>query len=147
MRHVSFKVLISCLIMCVAAWAEEVPLVASSLVPAATGNVNYERDRNNNIKFTVSSKHLAAPERLTPAKNAYVVWLKSPGGQPQNAGVLRINKDLEGSFTSTTPFKAFDVVITAEDNPAISQPMGAGSYARQHSGALSTKGAKSVAPR
>jgi hypothetical protein len=106
------------------AWAGEVPLVASSLVPAAAGTISYEHDRNRNIKLEIKTKHLAAPERLTPAKNSYVVWIRSNDGQTQNAGVLRINSDLEGSFTTTTPVKAFDVLITAEDSSSVSQPSG-----------------------
>jgi len=124
MRRISFMVLLSGLIMCVAVWAGEIPLVASSLVPAATGKLSYEHDRNGNLKFTISTKHLAPPERLTPAKNSYVVWIRPTDGQPQNAGILRINNDLEGSFSATTPAKAFDVVITAEDSPTIAQPTG-----------------------
>lgn len=124
MRRLSLIAFVSALIMCVPAWAADVPLVASSLVPAATGKVSYEHDRNGNLKFTISTKHLASPERLTPAKNAYVVWIKSSDGQQQNAGVLKINNDLEGSFSTTTPVKAFDIVITAEDSPSVSQPMG-----------------------
>src|SRR5437762_2661875 len=108
MRRTSFMVFISGLIMCVAVWAGDIPLVASSIVPAATGKVSYEHDRNGNLKFRISTKHLAAPERLTPAKSAYVVWIRPNDGQPQNAGVLRINNDLEGSFSATTPVKAFD---------------------------------------
>ena len=106
------------------AWAGDVPLVASSSVPAAAGKINYEHDRNGNIKVDIKTKHLAAPERLTPAKNAYVVWIRSNDGQTQNAGVLKVNDKLEGSFTTTTPIKAFDVVITAEDSPTVSQPSG-----------------------
>jgi hypothetical protein len=125
MRRVNLIVVfVSALMMCVAAWAGDIPLVASSLVPAASGKVSFEHDRNGNVKFTISTKHLAAPERLTPAKNSYVVWLKSSDGQQQNAGVLKINNDLEGSFSTTTPLKAFDIVITAEDSPTVSQPMG-----------------------
>jgi hypothetical protein len=54
-----------------------------------------EHDRNGNVTFTISTKHLAAPERLTPAKNSYVVWIRPTDGQPQNAGALRINNELE----------------------------------------------------
>jgi len=122
MRHL--LLLISVLILCVAAWAGEIPLVASSLVPAAAGTVSYEHDRNRNIKLEIKTKHLAAPERLTPAKNAYVVWIRSTDGQLQNAGLLKINSDLEGSFSTTTPLKAFDILITAEDNLSATQPTG-----------------------
>jgi hypothetical protein len=124
MRHISFIVSISVLIMCVAVWAGELRLVASSLVPAATAKVSYEHDRNGNVTFTISTKHLDAPERLTPAKNSYVVWIRPTDGQPQNAGALRINNELEGSFSTTTPAPAFDIVITAEDNPKTMQPTG-----------------------
>jgi hypothetical protein len=94
------------------------------LVPAASGKINYEHDRNGNIKLEIKTKHLAAPERLTPAKNSYVVWIRSNDAQTQNAGVLKVNDNLEGSFITTTPIKAFDVVITAEDSPSVSQPSG-----------------------
>jgi hypothetical protein len=53
-----------------------------------------------------------------------VVWIKPRDGEPQNAGVLRVNNDLEGSFHTVTPVKAFDIVITAEDNPSVTQPTG-----------------------
>jgi hypothetical protein len=111
-------------LLCSVAWAGEIPLVASSLDPAAVGRISYEHDRNRNIKLEIKTQHLAAPERLTPAKNSYVVWIRSNDGQTQNAGVLRINSDLEGSFTTTTPVKAFDVLITAEDSPTVAQPSG-----------------------
>ena len=119
--------LLSCLIvalLCTAAWAGEIPLVASSLVPAAAGKISYEHDRNRNVKLEIKTKHLAEPERLTPAKKSYVVWIRTNDGQTQNAGVLRVNSDLDGSFTTTTPAKAFDVLITAEENPSVSQPSG-----------------------
>ena len=99
-------------------------MVASPIVPAAQGKLSYEHDRNGNIKFKIETKNLAAPEQLTPAKNAYVVWIVPRDGQPQNAGVLKVNNDLQGSFSSTTPAKAFDVKVTAEDNPTVSQPTG-----------------------
>ncbi len=117
-------VLLSASIVSVAAWAGDIPLVASSLVPAASGKVSYEHDRNGNLKLEIRAKHLAAPQRLTPAKNSYVVWIRSTDGQMQNAGSLRINGSLEGSFVTTTPTKGFDIVITAEDNPSATQPAG-----------------------
>ena len=120
----SLLVFISALVLCVAAWAGDIPLVASSAVPAASGKVSYEHDRNGNLKLDIKTKHLAAPERLTPAKNSYVVWIRSTDGQTQNAGLLRVNSNLEGSFSTTTPIKAFDISITAEDNPSASQPTG-----------------------
>jgi anti-sigma-K factor RskA len=124
MRHASVLTLIVGLILSVAVWAGEIPLVASSIVPAASGKVSYEHDRNGNIKLQIQTKNLASPERLTPGRNAYVVWIEPRDGQPQNAGVLKVNNDLDGSFSTTTPSKAFDIKVTAEDSPTVSQPTG-----------------------
>ena len=122
--------------MCLAASAGEIPLLADSLVPGAVGRASYEHDCNRNIKLAIATSHLAPPERLTPAKTAYVVWLKPSNGQPQNAGVLKVNNKLEGSFRTVTPMNAFDVVITAEDNPSIDATYRTGNSPRQYSDAL-----------
>jgi len=124
MRRTNLAVLIGLLAMCVAAWAGDAPLIASSIVPAARGTVSFQHDKNGNLKYHISTKSLASPQQLTPAKNAYVIWLKPRDGQPQNVGVLTVNNNLQGSFAGTTPAKAFDVVITAEDNPSATQPTG-----------------------
>ena len=99
-------------------------MVTGTLVPAAAGKINYEHDRNGNVKFEIETKHLAAPDQLTPAKNAYVVWVKPTDGPAQNAGVLKINDNLEGSFRSTTPSQSFDISVTAEDSPSVTEPTG-----------------------
>ena len=124
MRRATLALSILLLLIGLAAWAADIPMVASSLVPAATGKLSYAHDRNGNIKFTVSTKNLAAPTQLTPAKNAYVVWVEPRDQQPQNAGVLTINNNLEGSLSGTTPAKNFNVVVTAEDSPTATQPSG-----------------------
>jgi hypothetical protein len=72
------------MLLCGLAWAGDVPLVASSLVPAASGKISYEHDRNRNIKLEIKTKHLAAPERLTPAKNSYVVWADKKRGSVED---------------------------------------------------------------
>jgi hypothetical protein len=38
------------------------------------------------------------------------------GKDPELLGALRINEDLEGSLKATTPYKDFDVLVTAEDS-------------------------------
>ena len=124
MRRASLAVSLALLVIGLTAWADDIPMTASSQVPAASGKISYEHDRNGNIKFKVETKNLAAPSQLSPAKNAYVVWIETRDQQPQNAGVLAVNDKLEGSFSSTTPFKTFNVVVTAEDSPTSTQPSG-----------------------
>jgi len=124
MRRASLAVSITVLLVGLSAWAADVPMVAGSQVPAASGKISYQHDRNGNVKFTLSTKNLAAPSQLTPPKNAYVVWVEPRDQQPQNAGVLAVNNNLEGSFSGTTPSKTFNVVVTAEDSPTVTQPSG-----------------------
>jgi hypothetical protein len=104
--------------------AEEAPLRVSDLLPAGQGKVSYEHDRNKNPKFSIHAKHMDRPESLTPPKNTYVVWVQGRGQDAQNAGVLRINENLEGSMSGTTPFQMFDIFVTAEDGPNINRPSG-----------------------
>ena len=113
---------VSCLI-CVAL-AGDVPLIADPSVPAAAGNIDYLHDKNHNIKYHIDTKHLARPNSLTPAKQVYVVWIQPRGKDPMNAGELRVDDKLNGSFRGTTPFQTFDVFITAEDSANAEHPSG-----------------------
>lgn len=106
------------------ALAGQVPLVADPSIPAAAGNIDYLHDKNHNIKYHIETKHLARPDSLTPAKNAYVVWIQPRGKDPINAGVLTVDDKLTGSFRGTTPYQTFDVFITAEDSPSADHPSG-----------------------
>jgi hypothetical protein len=86
------------------------------------GKVITDNDRNGNTGVEVEVKHMAAPTALTPSKNAYVVWVQPRGKEPELLGVLRVNQDLEGSLKTSTPYKDFDIFITAEDNPKPDMP-------------------------
>jgi hypothetical protein len=103
------------LLVATAVWAREDRLANTGATPAAQGKVITGNDRNGNTEIDVQVKHLATPQSLTPAKQGYLVWVQ-PHGQPaQLLGTLRVNEDLEGSLKASTPYKDFDVFITAED--------------------------------
>lgn len=68
--------------------------------------------------------HLADPEKLAPPRNGYMVWVPAPGKEPEPLGMLKVNKDLEGSLEATTPYKHFTVSVTAEENPKPDRPEG-----------------------
>jgi hypothetical protein len=98
------------------AWGREDRLVNTGAAPAAEGKVITDNDRNSNTKIEINVKHMATPQSLTPAKQAYLVWVQPRGKDPELLGVLRVNEDLEGTLKATTPYKDFEVLITAEDN-------------------------------
>ncbi len=98
------------------------PLTNAITVPGATGEVKLKTDDNSNTIVSISVKHLAHPEKLSPAKSVYVVWAESSDGKAMNLGQLIVNDDLEGSLTGTTAFHYFRIIITAEDEPTVTLP-------------------------
>jgi hypothetical protein len=82
--------------------------------PAAEGKIITDNDRNTGVEIHV--KHMATPQSLTPARQAYLVWVQPRGKDPELLGALRVNKDLEGSLKAATTYKDFEVFITAEDS-------------------------------
>lgn len=104
--------------------AKDFKLINDASVPGATGKVDVGKDRNGNYRLKLEVEHLAKPTGLTPAKQAYVVWVQGRDGQPQALGQLRVNDDLKGTLETTTPHLAdqFEVFITAEDNPSTQVP-------------------------
>ena len=98
------------------------PLMNAIAVPGATGEVKLKTDDNSNTIVSISVKHLAHPEKLSPAKSVYVVWAESTDGKAMNLGQLIVNDDLEGGLTGTTAFHYFRIIITAEDEPTVTMP-------------------------
>lgn len=105
-------------------WAREDRLTNTGLNPAAEGKVVTSNDRNGNTEVDVQVKHMATPQSLTPAQQGYIVWVQPRGKQPELLGTLRVNDDLQGSLKATTPYKDFDIIVTAEDNLKPETPSG-----------------------
>jgi hypothetical protein len=108
----------------VASASHKYKLNPSTIVPAATGEIDVDKDRNGNTALDLKVKHLAKPENLTPPQTAYVVWIQSQGGNPENQGQLKVNDNLEGEFKAVTPYKSFQIFITGETNPNATTPSG-----------------------
>lgn len=123
-RNITLLTIFTFLLLTVAAWGREDRLTNTGATPAAMGKVNTDNDRNGNTGVEVEVKHMATPQSLTPSKTSYVVWVQPRGKEPEALGALRVNSDLEGSLKATTPYKDFDIFITAEDNPKPDTPSG-----------------------
>jgi hypothetical protein len=111
-------------LLCGSAAAKKFPLTASSVVPAARGNIQVGKDKNSNTRVKMTVEHLAKPESLSPPKTAYVVWLQQKGSEPENQGQLRVSGNLKASFETTTPAKNFDLFVTGEQDPSTKTPAG-----------------------
>lgn len=95
---------------------EKIPFLTSSVVPAAEGWVKVKEDRNNNYTIELNVTRLADPQRLTPPKNMYVVWIDTEQNGQQMIGQLNMSKSLNGSIKTMTPHKPIGIFITAEDD-------------------------------
>jgi hypothetical protein len=104
---------------------KEYHLIADSSVPAASGTVKVNRDKDNgNTKLDIKVDHLAKPSSLTPPANAYIVWVRPNGGDPVKQGAIGVGKDLKGELQVVTVSKDFDLLITAEQSDNVTAPSG-----------------------
>jgi len=99
----------------------------SPIVPAARGYVKTKKDSNKNYNIYVSLEDLAEPNRLTPPKHAYVVWLATTDNITKNIGQVKTSKSfmshtLKGSFETVSATKPVKIFITAEDDATVQSP-------------------------
>ena len=104
--------------------AKDFPFTVSSVVPAARGQVEFNSDKTGNNKVKLKVEHLARPANLTPPRSVYVVWFQEREGNPAIQGVLKVNDDLKAEFETSTPWKNFTVLVTAENETSPSSPGG-----------------------
>lgn len=104
--------------------AKKYPLTAASIVPGARGELKVDKDKNGNTRLSMAVQHLANPANLTPPATAYVVWLQDRGGNAENRGRLKMDKNLKASFETVTPLKNFDLLVTAEQDLQAKTPTG-----------------------
>ena len=99
----------------------------SPIVPAARGYVKTKRDKNKNYTIQVYLENLAEPNRLTPPKQVYVVWIESANNVSMNVGQVKtgtsiFSSTLKGSFETVSAFKPLKVFITAEEDASVQYP-------------------------
>lgn len=99
----------------------------SPVVPAARGYTKVKKDHNKNYNIYVSLEDLAEPNRLTPARQSYVVWIVSEDNSTKNVGQVKtstslLSHTLKGSFETVSASKPVKVFITAEDDATVQSP-------------------------
>ncbi|HEX4925331.1 MAG TPA: hypothetical protein VFV50_14650 [Bdellovibrionales bacterium] len=97
----------------------------SERLPAAEGQLRADGTDNDNTKIELMVKHLATPEKLEPDATTYMVWARPSAGAPaQPLGALKVDDDLNAKLETVTPLKNFELFITAEDSPLVTDPTG-----------------------
>ncbi|HVZ89147.1 MAG TPA: hypothetical protein VHG72_19420 [Polyangia bacterium] len=95
---------------------------SSKDVQAATGTVKVANQKDGNTSLKVEVEHLAPPTTVFQDTSTYVVWVKPENGKAMNVGVLKISGDLKGELQTSTAFKDFTVLVTAEHSPSVLTP-------------------------
>jgi len=124
MKYIILMLLVTAGTLFAAACDNKVNFTINPAVPAATAKGKVSKDRNGNTTVEFEVRNLAPPERLTPSRKFYVVWIQPPGQFPENRGELVLNKNLSGKKKISTPHRDFDVFITAEDTISGVAPAG-----------------------
>lgn len=119
-----YTICLTLALLATVALAKKYPLTAASTVPGARGDVEVGKDNNGNTKLKMKVQHLANAENLTPPAAGYVIWLRARGGDAENQGQLKVDKNLEATFETVTPLKSFDVFVTAEQDLKAKSPSG-----------------------
>lgn len=114
-----------CLTLSTSVYAKKFPMTAATIVPGARGDVEVDKDKNGNTKLKMSVQHLARPDRLTPPKTIYIVWLQERNGTAESQGQLKVDKNLKAGFETVTPSRNFDLFVTAEQDASVKAPSGA----------------------
>jgi len=99
----------------------------SQVAPAAEAVAKIKKDKNSNYAIDLKVKHLANPDRLTPSRKYYVVWMVTESNGTKNIGQIKsssslISSTLKGSLNAVTAFKPVEIFITAEDDAGIQWP-------------------------
>ncbi|HPW97051.1 MAG TPA: hypothetical protein PK218_00655 [Flavobacterium sp.] len=112
----TFLILASC--------ASKVKFPVSNVTPGAEITVKTSKDDNGNSKLKLKAKFLTSPERLSPSKKFYLVWLQTKSNGLQNLGKFETDASSKASFETITPYEPDEIFITAEDDAAIKYPTG-----------------------
>jgi hypothetical protein len=99
----------------------------STVVPGAEGTVKVKKDNNSNFHIDVNVENLADSKKLSPSKNAYVVWIETKETGTKNIGQVHsssgmFSKIRKASIETVSPAKPTRIFVTAEDDALIQSP-------------------------
>lgn len=126
-RLIISTIILFAIIFSVTSCARKLTFDVSPVVPAAEGTVKIKKSKNENYLVNVKIKNLAAPKRLSPPREVYVVWMQSDRNAPKNLGMIKTSSGLfsstmKGEMDATAINKPTGIFITAEDDGNVRYP-------------------------
>lgn len=101
----------------VSACSKKITFPTSEVVPAAEAVLEVDKNKSDNYEVNLEVTNLASPDRLTPSRRNYVVWMVTEKHGTINLGNLKVSKKNKASLETVTPYKPVRIFITAEDTP------------------------------
>ena len=128
-RKLFFVAILASFVFFLSSCANKMTFHTSSVVPAAEGSVKVKKDKNKNYDINLSLSRLASPERLSPPKKMYIVWMNTSQDGVKKLGQLKtssgfLSSELTSSLKTSVPFEPTSFFITAEDDAGIDSPLG-----------------------
>ena len=106
----------------ISACSQKITFPTSEVVPAAEATLNVEEKNDGNYEVELEVENIAKPQRLTPSRRNYVVWMVSKEHGTMNLGNLKVSDNNKASLSTVTPYEPIRVFITAEDKQDIIAP-------------------------
>ncbi len=106
----------------ISACSRNVVFPTSEVVPAAEAVLKIDENKSNNYELELKVENLAEPDRLTPSRRNYVVWMVTKKHGTINIGNLKVNRKNKAELETVTPYKPIRVFITAEDGDKVVLP-------------------------
>ncbi len=115
------------LVLLFSSCSKKIAFLNSPVVPGADGTVYVKQDNNKNYSIDLVVNNLAEPDRLTPPKKLYVVWIETSQNGVQKLGQLKtstkgFSKMMTSSLQTVTAYKPNSLFITAEDESTGNYP-------------------------
>ena len=114
-------------ILALGSCSTKISFPVSNVVPAAEPDASVKKSKEGDYVVKLDVNNLALPERLSPPKKHYIVWIdtesqgiKKLGEISNNTGIFR-NRG-RASFETSTLFKPSMIMVTAENNLEIDYP-------------------------
>lgn len=123
MRTIRFLTIIG-VVALLASCASTVKFPVSELTPAADITAKITKQGKPNYLVTINANNLAAPTRLNPPRNIYVIWAVSENGITRNVGHFMQENAVKSTYKASFPYQPVEVFITAEDQEGACVPEG-----------------------
>lgn len=112
------------MVMLASACSPKINFPTSVVDPSATPKASVRKIENGDYRVKMDVNNLVVPERLSPQKKNYVVWVNTETHGVRNIGELKNRRGMlankgKAHFEGTIPYKPVQIIVTAEHNPHV----------------------------